>query len=60
MNYLRGRNSLDATIDEIKKKTWQYAKRQRTWFRHQICGDTIDMTMASPVEHIRHFMTSIS
>jgi tRNA dimethylallyltransferase len=60
MNYLRGCASLDATIDEIKKKTWQYAKRQRTWFRHQICGDTIDMTMASPVEHIRHFMTSIS
>jgi len=31
--YLEGKMSLESAIDEIKKNTRQYAKRQMTWFR---------------------------
>jgi tRNA A37 N6-isopentenylltransferase MiaA len=33
-----GRLSLEAAIDRIRKKTRNYAKRQRTFFRHQLPG----------------------
>lgn len=33
--YLQGIKPLDQTIAEVKQRTWKYAKRQRTWFRHQ-------------------------
>ncbi len=31
--YLRGESSLDETRDAIRRATWQYARRQMTWFR---------------------------
>jgi tRNA dimethylallyltransferase len=33
--YLEGRISLDTAVTRIGLRTRQYAKRQRTWFRHQ-------------------------
>ena len=33
--YLRGMISKREMIDAIKKESWQYAKRQMTWFRNQ-------------------------
>lgn len=33
INYLDGKISLSETIEEIKKNTWHYAKRQMTWFK---------------------------
>ncbi len=36
VEHLRGARCLDATIDLVKVKTRQYAKRQMTWFRHQL------------------------
>jgi len=32
-NYLEGQIGLDEAVDEIKKNTRQYAKRQMTWFK---------------------------
>jgi tRNA dimethylallyltransferase len=32
-NYLDGKYSLDTAVEEIKKNTRRYAKRQLTWFR---------------------------
>ena len=32
-NYLEGRSNLDYAINEIKKNTRRYAKRQMTWFK---------------------------
>jgi tRNA dimethylallyltransferase len=32
-SYLNGEISLDEAIAQIKTHTWQYAKRQFTWFR---------------------------
>jgi tRNA dimethylallyltransferase len=33
--YLRGERSLEETILRVQRKTWQYAKRQMTWLKHQ-------------------------
>jgi tRNA dimethylallyltransferase len=34
--YFRGENKLDFTIDKIKQHSRNYAKRQETWFKHQV------------------------
>ncbi|MGB9681993.1 MAG: tRNA (adenosine(37)-N6)-dimethylallyltransferase MiaA [bacterium] len=36
IKYLKGIYSLDEAIDEIKKETRHYAKRQLTWFRNEV------------------------
>jgi len=33
IRHLRGETTLDEAVDEIRKATWQYARRQMTWFR---------------------------
>ncbi len=48
--YLQGRTERDTLEDEIAAATRRYAKRQDTWFRHQLTGyhvHTLDAT-ASP------------
>lgn len=34
--YLRGERSLEETIALVKVRTWQFARRQMTWFKHQL------------------------
>jgi len=36
VEHLRGERSLDETVALIKQRTWQFARRQRTWFRRQL------------------------
>lgn len=31
--HLRGETTLDAALEAIRRATWQYARRQLTWFR---------------------------
>jgi tRNA A37 N6-isopentenylltransferase MiaA len=33
--HLCGETSLDAALESIRRATWQYARRQMTWFRAQ-------------------------
>ncbi|MDE2880016.1 tRNA (adenosine(37)-N6)-dimethylallyltransferase MiaA [Candidatus Palauibacter soopunensis] len=33
---VRGEAGVDETIDRVSRATWRYARRQRTWFRHQV------------------------
>ena len=35
VEYLRGLRSLEETINLVKIRTWQYARRQLTWFKYQ-------------------------
>ncbi len=35
IEHLQGGRSLADTIALVKQRTWQFARRQRTWFRHQ-------------------------
>lgn len=34
IHYLRGKTTLRQALELINKNTWQFAKRQLTWFRH--------------------------
>jgi tRNA dimethylallyltransferase len=34
--YFKGENKIDFTIDKIKQHSRNYAKRQETWFKHQL------------------------
>ncbi len=43
INYLNGNCSLSFAINEIKKNTRHFAKRQLTWFKHQSDGVWIDL-----------------
>ena len=33
---VRGEAGVDETVDRVSRATWRYARRQRTWFRHQV------------------------
>jgi tRNA dimethylallyltransferase len=46
VEYLHGRRPRDSVAEAIAVSTRQYAKRQETWFRHQLGGDvmTLDAT----------------
>jgi len=41
VEYLHGKRTRDTVADAIAVDTRQYAKRQQTWFRHQLGGNTI-------------------
>lgn len=38
---VRGEAGVDETIDRVSRATWRYARRQRTWFRHQVPEDAV-------------------
>jgi len=46
----RGEVDFDAAREKILIETRQYAKRQRTWFRHQIGGTTVTHVDASSAD----------
>ena len=45
--HLRGEMGVEATVEAITAATRQYARRQRTWFRHQLPPDTIRLDASS-------------
>ena len=47
--HLSGACTRDEAVDEIKMRTWQYARRQRTWFRHQLAEVPVT-TVTNPDE----------
>ncbi|WP_420441183.1 tRNA (adenosine(37)-N6)-dimethylallyltransferase MiaA [Candidatus Palauibacter sp.] len=38
---VRGEAGVDETVDRVSRATWRYARRQRTWFRHQVPEDAV-------------------
>ncbi|MFW6202440.1 MAG: tRNA (adenosine(37)-N6)-dimethylallyltransferase MiaA [Gemmatimonadota bacterium] len=46
--YLRGETSLEEAADAIRRATRRYARRQITWFRHQIPPDAIRIDASRP------------
>jgi tRNA dimethylallyltransferase len=50
--YVRGRTSLEAAADHIKRATRRYARRQQTWFRHQLGPDAIMLDAARPEDEL--------
>ncbi|MGB0578550.1 MAG: tRNA (adenosine(37)-N6)-dimethylallyltransferase MiaA [Limisphaerales bacterium] len=44
VEHLQGDRDLDNTITLIKTKTWQFARRQMTWFRNQLNATQIPLS----------------
>jgi tRNA dimethylallyltransferase len=49
VDYLHGRRPRESVAEAIAVATRQYAKRQQTWFRHQLAGSTVVTLDASRV-----------
>jgi len=47
---LEGRFGLDEAVDQIRRATRAYARRQRTWFRHQLEGEVLEIDALLPLE----------
>lgn len=61
VDVVRGRCGLDAARDAILKATWQYARRQRTYFRHQLPAEDvvhIPEPGAMPWDQVQAFLDS--
>lgn len=43
VEYLHGHRTRDTVAPAITVGTRQYAKRQQTWFRHQLCGNVVTL-----------------
>ena len=52
VDFLHGRRSRDSVAEAIAVSTRQYAKRQETWFRHQVEGPVITLDATRPPERL--------
>jgi tRNA dimethylallyltransferase len=52
VEYLHGQRTRDTVAEAITIGTRQYAKRQQTWFRHQLCGDVVTLDATRPPEKL--------
>jgi tRNA dimethylallyltransferase len=52
VDYLMGRRTRDSVGEAIAASTRQYAKRQETWFRHQITGEKLMLDATRPPERL--------
>jgi len=49
-SHLAGAITLDEAAERIRRSTRRYAKRQRTWFRHQLGPGVVEVDGAAPLE----------
>ena len=52
VEYLHGRRARESVAEAIAVSTRQYAKRQETWFRHQLHGDVVSLDATRPPEKL--------
>jgi tRNA dimethylallyltransferase len=52
VEYLHGLRSRDSVAEAIAVGTRQYAKRQQTWFRHQLSGQVVTVDATRPPEKL--------
>ncbi|UCC73657.1 MAG: tRNA (adenosine(37)-N6)-dimethylallyltransferase MiaA [Gemmatimonadota bacterium] len=50
--HLRGACTLEQAVEEAKRSTHRFARRQLTWFRHQLPDDTIWLDAERPVAEL--------
>jgi len=60
LGHLRGEASLEAAVAAAQRSTRRYAKRQTTWFRHQLTPDLLlpEQYSESLLRCSRHFIDS--
>jgi tRNA A37 N6-isopentenylltransferase MiaA len=52
VEYLHGKRARDTVAGAITIGTRQYAKRQQTWFRHQLTGNVLMLDATRPPEKL--------
>ena len=52
VDFLHGRRPRETVADAIAVSTRQYAKRQETWFRHQLGGSMLTLDATRPPERL--------
>ncbi|NOT08381.1 MAG: tRNA (adenosine(37)-N6)-dimethylallyltransferase MiaA [Gemmatimonadales bacterium] len=52
VQYLHGARSRESVAEAIVVSTRQYAKRQETWFRHQLQGPVLTLDATRPAEQL--------
>ena len=52
VDYLMGRRTRESVAEAIATSSRQYAKRQETWFRHQISGERLMLDATRPPERL--------
>ncbi len=52
IEHLRGERPLAETIALVKQRTRRFAKRQRTWFRHQLSAEWIEIAPGESAEAV--------
>ena len=52
VEYLHGGRARESVVDAIATSTRQYAKRQETWFRHQLQGSVVTLDASRPAESL--------
>ena len=58
VDYIEGRLSSDEALYHAQTRTRQYAKRQMTWFRHQMAPDVVvDPTSDLGLEQTEKLLT---
>jgi tRNA dimethylallyltransferase len=56
--YLRGQTDLASAIDAIQRATRRYARRQHTWFRHQLPPGAIRLDACLPMRELVDTITA--
>lgn len=51
-DWIRGETSREEALTRIVRDTWAYARRQRTWFRHQVPEEAPRLDAREPVERL--------
>lgn len=49
---IRGERELEDAAEQIRRTTRRYARRQITWFRHQVPADSVRLAGARPPEEL--------
>ena len=57
--YLRGETTLEAAAAEIRAATRQYARRQMTWFRHQLGTDALALDATRPTDELARIIAAV-
>jgi tRNA dimethylallyltransferase len=52
VEYLHGRRDRASVAEAIAVSTRQFAKRQETWFRHQLAGDVVTLDATRPPDKL--------
>ena len=48
--YLRGETTLEGAMEDVRRSTRRYARRQRTWYRHQLPDHTVNIDATTSLE----------